>query len=325
MNYNIINQYISYFRKEYLEFFKIILRNQYQKNLCLPFIDKYIEVRYYNETNYPKEKDFIARINKELVDLAEKLATDDNIETIKNIVALFGYIAFFDDVSYVMEDLEVINNLVKDDIIKIENREGLDLFLKEWYIDLRRGKEILDETIQTKEFNLIEERLYRRIYYLVITQNVKISNLYSEFAIEKAFNSGVVAEDKLFITYVLASSLILENAINLDFTRYYMVPFASTLFTKEKKMDRLIGSINNELAKKFLIIRITYSDYKKHRDKINDLINEGFVFGLELDSQYTGNTNELVLFPYILVYEDSPEYEMLEREKELLKSKIIKL
>ena len=48
MNYNIINQYINYFRKEYLEFFKLILRNNYQKNLCSSFIDKYIEVRYYN-------------------------------------------------------------------------------------------------------------------------------------------------------------------------------------------------------------------------------------------------------------------------------------
>ena len=31
------------------------------------------------------------------------------------------------------------------------------------------------------------------------------------------------------------------------------------------------------------------------------------------------------VFPYIFVYEDTPEYEMLMREKDLLKSKIIKL
>ena len=47
--------------------------------------------------------------------------------------------------------------------------------------------------------------------------------------------------------------------------------------------------------------------------------------GIELDSKYTGITSELVLFPYIFAYEDSPEYEMLERDKDRLKSKIIKL
>ena len=51
----------------------------------------------------------------------------------------------------------------------------------------------------------------------------------------------------------------------------------------------------------------------------------GYSFGIELDNKYTGNTSELVIFPYIFVYEDSPEYELLEREKDRLKSKIIKL
>lgn len=325
MNYNIIDEYISFFRREYLEFFRIVLRNKYQKNLCLPFIDKYIDVRYYNETDYPTVKDFVDRVNKELVNLAEKLATDDNIDDIKNIVALFGYIVYFDDVCVVTEDLEVINILVSDDIIKIDNRDGLKGFLTDWYVKLTEKKELFNKTLYTKEFNVVEKRLYRRLNYLIIEHNVKISNLYSDYAIEKAFNSGVVNEDKLFITYIIASSIVLNNAISLDFSRYYMVPMASSLFTKEKKLERLLGVLNNSLAKKFIYIRITYSDYKANKDKIDKLINEGYNFGLELDSKYTGTTNELVLFPYVLVYEDSPEYEMLEREKNLLKSKIVKL
>ena len=51
----------------------------------------------------------------------------------------------------------------------------------------------------------------------------------------------------------------------------------------------------------------------------------GYTATAATEAKYTGNTNELVLFPYIFVYEDSPEYEMLVREKDLLKSKIIKL
>ena len=167
--------------------------------------------------------------------------------------------------------------------------------------------------------------MYRKLFYLSLEHNVKISNLYSEFAIEKAYTTGTVGEDKLFITYILASSLVLENAINLDFSRYYLVPVASTLFEKEKKCTRLFKIFDNQLCKKFISIWITYSDYKKNKKKIDDLISEGYSFGIELDSKYTGVSSELVLFPYIFVYEDSPEYEMLERDKERLKSKIIKL
>ena len=325
MDYNVIEEYISFNREKYLEFFKIILGSNYQKYLCSIFIDRYINVRYYNETNYLTEKDFVNRINKELVDLTKKLADDDNIDDIKNIVALFGYIIYFDDVGIINHDMELINTLVTDDIIKVEKKDDLKQLIKDWYTSLKKVKEIFNNAISTKDFNLLEKRLYKKLNYLELEHNVKISNLYSEYAIDKAYNSGIVNEDKLFVTYILASSLVLNNAINLDFSRYYLVPIASTLFEKEKKFMRLINVINNPLSKKFISIKILYSDYKKNKSKINNLINDGYSFGIELDEKYTGNTSELVLFPYIFVNEDSPEYEMLMREKERLKSKIIKL
>ncbi len=325
MDYNIIGEYIAFTRDKYLELLKIVLGNHYQKYLCAFFVDKYIDVRYYNETNYLTTKDFVSRLNKELVDLTNKLADDDNIEDIKNIVALFGYIVYFDDVCVINEDMELINTLVSDGIVKVEQTGDMKKAIKEWYVDLKKKKELFNKTITTKDFSILESRLYRKLYYLELEHNVKISNLYSEYAIDKAYNSGVVSEDKLFISYVLASQLVLNNAINLDFSRYYLVPIASTLFGKEKKFMRLINVINNPLAKKFISIRITYSDYKKNKTKVNNLITDGYSFGIELDGKYTGNTSELVLFPYIFVYEDSPEYEMLMREKDLLKSKIIKL
>lgn len=325
MEYNIIEEYVSFVREKFLDFFKFIMRNHYRKNLCMIFIDKYIDVRYFNETNYITVKDFINRVNKELVDLTRKLADDDNIEDIKNIVALFGYLVYFDDVCVVSEEMELINTLVSDDIIKIEHREGLKVFIKQWYLELRDGKERFEKIMHTKDFSLMEERLYRKVYYLELEHNVKISNLYSEYAIEKAYTTGTVGEDKLFITYILASNLVLNNAINLDFSRFYLVPFASTLYEKEKKSARLLSILDNQLAKKYISLRITYSDYRKNKDKIDDLISKGYSFGLELDSKYIGNTNELLLFPYILVYEDTPECDSIMRDKDKLKSKIIKL
>lgn len=325
MDYNVISKYINYITKKYLELFKIVFRNKYQKSLCLPFIERYIEVRYYNETNYLTEKDFVNRINKELVDLAKKMLTDDNEDDIKNIVAMFGYILYFDDVYVINHEMELIDTMVSDDIIKIDNSDGLKNEIKEWCLELNKARDMFNNVLVTKDFSLIEDRLYRKLYSLDLKQNVKISNLYSEYAIDKAYNTGTVNEDKLFVMYILASQLVLENAVNLDFSRYYMVPFASTLFEKEKKCNRLLSVIDNALAKKFISIRITYTDYKNNKAFIDKLINDGYSFGLELDSTYTGIISELILFPYIFVHEDSSEYEMLNREKFRLKSKIVKI
>lgn len=325
MDYNIIGEYIDFVCQQFLQFFKIVLGNKYQKNLTQIFIDKYIDVRYYNETNYLSVKDFIDRINKELIDLTQKLADDDNIEYIKDVVALFGYLVYLDDAAMIEEDIELIKSIVDDGIVKINNKEETQQLLIDWYKTFKNSKERFIGVLATKDFNLLEKRLYKKLNYLELEHNVKISNLYSEYAIDKAYNSGVVGEDKLFITYILASALVLNNAINLDFSRYYMVPMTSTLFEKEKKFNRLMNIIDNVLAKKFISIRITYSDYKANKKKIDELISDGYSFGLELDSKYTGITSELVLFPYIFVYEDSPECEMLDREKGRLKSKIIKL
>ena len=80
MDYNIIDKYVNYIRENFLKLFKIIFKSNYHKDLSLLFIDRYIEVRYFNETDYVKEKDFINRINKELIDLANEVYNDKNVD-----------------------------------------------------------------------------------------------------------------------------------------------------------------------------------------------------------------------------------------------------
>ena len=324
MDYNIVDKYINFIRESYIDLFKIIFKNKCNKELSMAFIEKYITVRYYNETNYPGEKDFINRINKELLDLLDKLVLDDNIDDLKNIVALFGYIMYFDDVCVMTKEMEVIDAIINDGVIKISDSENMRLELKEWYLSYNLNKERFHDAINTKKFNLVEEKIYHRLYSLVLEHNVKISNLYSEYAVDKAYNSGVVNEDKLFITYILASNSVLNNAINLYFSRYYLVPLASTLFSKEKKISRLLKILDSPLTKKFIHIKVTYSDYIDNKGFVDKLINSGYSFIMELDSKYSGDSNLLYLFPYIMVMKDSPEYEMLMRDKDYLKSKIIK-
>lgn len=325
MNYNIIDEYIKYIKKSFSSLFKIVFKDAFKKSFYVTFLDKYISVRYYDETNYHSEKDFIKRINRELVDIYGDIIDEDNVDDLKNMIAFFAYVVYFDDILIVEKDMEIINSLINDSLFNFENKDELKQQIKDWYIRFKEGKERFNNAIETKYFNVVEEKLCRNLSYLVLEHNVKISNLYSEYAINKVYTTGIINEDKLFITYILASHMVLNNAINLDFSRKYMVPIASSLFEKEKKFVRLINILNNPLAKNSISIRITYTDYISNKNKIDKLINEGYSFGLEIDEKYSGNLTELILFPYVLIDGENEYYEMFIANKDVIRSKIIKI
>ena len=324
MDYNIVNKYIEFVKSEYFNYFRLVLDKKYQKQLCIPFIERYIEVRYYNETNYFREKDFINRLNKELIDVFESTVDDENEDNLKNIVALFGYLVYFDNIGYVDDMQLIVDTLLEDENIKFERSDGLGKEIRKWYNQFRKNKDNFADVVISKDFTLIETRLHRKLYELTLEHNVKISNLYSEYAISKAYNSGVINEDKLFVTCILGSWLVLNNAINLDFVRYYVVDMPTSLYDKVKKFNRLFSLLDNVLVKKFISLRINYHDYKKNRDRINKLINDGYMFGIIIDDDFDGNINELVLFSCIYVDGESDIRIILDENKQVM-PKIIKL
>jgi len=323
MDYNIIIRYTKFLKKEYLNFFRIIFSNNYPKDICSKFIDQYINVRYYNETNYRREKDFINRVNKELIALYKKLRTEENDNKLKNIVALFGYIIYFDDIDAFVYEADLINSLIEDETIKIYSKKNVKEDILKWYVNFKKTKENFNETVISKEFSLSETRIYRNVFKLDLTQSIKISNLYSEFAINKAYNMGAIYEQRLFITYIMSSFLLLEKARNLDFSKHYIVDFASSLFEKEKKFKRLLNIFDNPLSKKYISIKIFYQDYIENKDIINEYISEGYSFAVVLDSKFDGELENLIIFSYIFITEEHELYDMIMENKNNIKSKII--
>ena len=325
MSTNIIKEYLEYLKKSYLSFFKIMLKHNYSKEVCSIFLERYFMVRYYDETNYSKIKDFTDRLNRELIDVLNSFDENINRNILKNIVALFGYILYFDDICPIEKEGELIEYISNSDLIKIDDREHLAEKLRTWYVGFKCDKSTFEEALVTRDFNIIEKRLYRSLYCINLKHNVKISYLYSESAIEKVYNGGIINEDKSFITYILTSNLVLNNAISLDFTKKFVVDLPSTIFEKEKKLERLINILDSTLAKKHIFMRLLYSDYIKYKVLIDKYLAEGFSFILELDSAFEGNTMELILFQYIIVHKGSEEFEELMKKKEPIRSKIISI
>src|SRR5574344_383774 len=252
-DYNIINEYYRHFKNAYFEFYKILLKDDYSKKLIEPFLDKYIEVRYENETEYPRERDAVNRIGKELHQVYDELYTDEFDNVLKNIYSLFGYIVYFDHVIFVEDDSSLLDCFFNDATLRVPRDKETRAKITEWYQNLTKSNAAFFKCLDTKSFTLKEKRIRRSIYELTLDQNVRISNLYSEYAIHKAFTTGIVAEDTLYILYIKATETLLSNAIGLDFSRKYIVKFTPTLWNKEKKKNQLFNILNNTLSKKYLL------------------------------------------------------------------------
>ena len=325
MDYNIVSKYISFLKREYLNLFNIVFHTRYQKKICEPFLDIYIGVRYYNETDFHNIKDFVARINKELVTVYEKLKIDNDEELLKDIVALFAYIVYFDDV-YKDTDISIeslINNLLNDKNIKISKNPNLKELLLNWYKSLEENKKKFNNSLESKEFVLNTKKVSTKIWELKLDHNIKISNLYSEYAINKAYNSVIVDEDKEFIIAIMASSEVLNNAIKLDFTKSYVFELVTSIIEKEKKLKRLFSVIDNPLTKKYISVKITYEDYLKYKNILDSYIVDGFSFSVVLDSKFEGNIRSLVLFSSIYITKENKYYNDIMCAKKETMPKII--
>ena len=221
MDTNIVSEYLKTLKKELLELYKIIFGDRYKKILIEPFIDKYLIVRYCNETNYHNVKEPIDRIGKELEVIYNKLVNNENEELLRSVYALFGYIIYFDEIIPIDDDNSLLKCLYEDKNIRVEIDEEKQKEIYIWFNNLIKWKKQFFQVLDTKEFTLKEKKIYKGIYELFLEQDVKISYLYSDLAINKAFTTGTTYEDTLFVLYIKTSELVLKNACGLDFSRRY--------------------------------------------------------------------------------------------------------
>ena len=94
----IFDEYIKFVENFLINYFKLLLSGEYERNLIRPFIDRYIDVRYFNKFSFVKEPTFTQKLNKELNNVAKEVMSEneDKVEKVKNIFALFGYVLYIE-------------------------------------------------------------------------------------------------------------------------------------------------------------------------------------------------------------------------------------
>lgn len=328
MTINLTNKYIELTKKQITEYLKLVFGNKFSKKYCDVYMKKYIDIRYYNFYDYDTSTTLRKKILDNLRDLSEELAID-NIEDrdiIEEMCVFFYYVLYFDNVirsKDIEKTIEKIDKLRK----RVLNKED-EFFEKELFKivkEYRAQKEKLLEKFDSEEFfiKLTNYPQKLNVYRVNLKYKLKFPLVYSEFAINKAFNVGLINEDKLLIEYYLVTKKVLEDILKQNFTRQYVLEFTDKLLNKPNKLKNLLNIIDNTAIKDKVSIKIKYEFFMENKEKIYELMRDGFKITIILDNSFKANyktIDTLGVFKYVIVNKDLKNYNEIIKYKKNIKN-----
>ena len=316
----IFEEYIKFVENFLINYFKLLLSGEYERSLIRPFINRYIDVRYYNQFSFVKEPTFTQKLNKELNNVAKEVMSEneDKVEKVKNIFALFGYVLYIDGCFSYSNISTLTKSLFNDTNIKLTYSDKTKASVTELIRDFTDKKNEFFKLFDTDEFFLKGVKHNGNIYHVDLGNNCHISKLYSEYAIEKAYNSEVVVENRTYLMLIMLTTKVLAEAIGLNFDNTYVVDFPATLLEKQKKIVKYLKLLDNDLLRNKIELKFKYSTYKNRvlKKEINKLINKDYSVAIELDDAFDSDYDSLVLFSHIFIDKKKKYYQNVIENKE---------
>lgn len=328
MTINLANRYIELTKKEIISYLKLVFENKFSKKYCDLYMKKYIEIRYYNFYDYDTSRTLRKKILDNLRDLAEELCIEniEDREIIDQMCVFFYYILYFDNVSRVKsieQTIEKIYKLRKRVLEKDEEEFKKELYnmLKEY----KKEKEQLLDRFNQEEFfiKLTNYPKKLNVYRVNLKYNIKFPLVYSDFAINKAFNVGLINEDKLLIEYYLVASHVLKDVLKQNFIKEYVLEFTDKLLDKPNKLKNLLNIIDNNAIKDKVSIKLKYEAFIEYKEKIYELMRNGYKITIILDNSFKPdykNIESLASFKYVIINKDLKNYKEIISYKKRIKN-----
>lgn len=326
---NLMDEYIDFTAKKIKKYIRMMLRTKYDENIVQEFLKTYINSRYYNineESSRPFYLKITDALNRKQGILIEKYESDKKpiIEVTKQ---LFVYMLFFDNVRKVenFKNIKSIKEIIAQLVSVCENNYGIkvqDNIREALYNEITSDmldKDIYLDNFETDTFILDFERTkeYETVYYTKLDYNIRLPMQYSFEAIEKVYNNGTVAENKLVVEYVLLSVVVIRDIINGNFKDKYIAEFSNSLFKKLQKLEGVLATIANQALQDKIIITISYRDFEKNRELIIKNIGRGYNFAIELDDYIEDAeiVKKLKMFKYIILPKNIKKYKEVVKYK----------
>lgn len=317
MTINIMNEYIELTKKQINEYMKLVFEEKFNQTYCELFSERYINIRYFNyyeneyhESTRKKILDHLKKVGEEII--INNIQDRELIETMR---VFFYYVLYFDNVVYykdLKQKIAKINKVKK----RVFNTETYD-FEEKLYQKMQEivnEKEELIKRFSSEEFYIkltnYPDKL--KVYRVNLKfQNIKFPLEFSDFAINKAFQIGLVSEDKLVIEYYLVVLQILKDVLKLNFKKKYVLEFAETLLKKPKKIRGFLNIINNPIIQEKISLKIKYEEFLKNSETVFELMREGYKITVILDNSFEPNfknIESLQMFEFVIINRNLKNY-----------------
>ena len=313
-----IENYLKSIKECYIQFLKEILGKYYNKNLILSFLNEYINIRYYN-LNEIKFKSLEKNIKYYLNEKALNFINDYDKTLVENNYYFFWYICYLDNIVECPSNKILINKIMLDRQEKLSLENDIIDILEKIIKNIHKIQNDFFSKYESNTFSLkISKTNLKNVYFTNINYDIAFPKIYSNYSINKVYNSSIITEDMHFILYNMISVLLLKNVINNNFDEFYIVTFPLSIILKKDKLNRLINVLRSDIIKNNIVINIKYEDYLNNKDLIDSYIKEGFKFSLELDDKFEFNDNNLIwleIFSYVYGTQNS----LIDKNKLIIK------
>lgn len=308
---NMLKEYINFEKNNITLFAKQVLSTDYyEEETFSKLLDIYMENRYYNfysDEATPFEERIFNHLRKAVMKLSE--GQDDNTKArLAEMFTVFNYVLCLDGVKTIT--YKTLVRLVSEYHRNLYSLEDVTLFREEMtkllkgiedkrkkFFDYFKTSDFEIKNYTTSKDNLIDVEL---------KYNIKFPKLYSEFAIDRVFNEGVVKEDKLLVEYYLLTSVIIKDIRGCVFDRFYLIDFSTSLFEDKERLANLLEIASDDCFKGQTIFKITYEDYTKYGNDIKNMIRDGYMFAIKISDDIEKNDFILFeMFNYIIVDNNS--------------------
>jgi len=326
MKYNIVNEYIEFQRKTISSCIKKIIEDYFVEEYFNELFSIYVDARYYDYYNYSSndlENNICKLLRKKAIDLMQDNTEENNLK-IKEILFIFNFILYLDEVKTIDKNSTFINYVYKyrKQLLNKDDVEFKTFLLK--YIEDNRDKrdKFINKFTCHDFFVKFFSTSKTGVFDVMLNYRLEFPKLYSDYAIDRVFNTGVVSEDKLSIEYIFITLRVLDDVRACVYDKNYLLEFASSLLEKKTKIEGILEIINNDCVKDKVALKIDYETYKVYKDNIFDLMKEGYAFAIMLNDENILSDSffdSLEMFKYIIINNDSKYCHLMSSNDKIIK------
>ena len=288
------------------------------------FIKNYMDAKYYNycgniDLSY-NAKNMNSKLEELLKDTANSLIKNYSGSDKKYNEKVDYYLNMF---SLILHLESIYSSSLKMDG-KVESyQKKMIKYFKEDYTDnketVKKIKELMLiqktyekvyemalEKLETNTFILKYNELStkKNMYGLTLEHNINFSKVYSDYIVDKTYDEGIVAEDKVLVTVNILLGRIAKDMLSMNFKNRYLLYIPESLYDKDNKLSKVLKFLDSEIAKKFVLILIKYDALVANKKVIKKLKKMGYRIALVFDDYKqikAKDKDSIILVDYIFV------------------------